>query len=241
MGLFDLFKRGSNGRQANADTSKSPLGDTDWTSMTPRAGLPRMVGALALNEDTWGFKDNVDSKLELLRDLMRQVDAEDDNFQAILIDPDANPRSVQSYKELSDFGKATVMLLFGVGNFALFLGTQRDTAVKNSVAGEAAELRSLMLVCKAYEVWGDSGLIAACVEPFMPQFSQRIDALPGDEVYAGDERQAYADAALMLRHVCDLFYDHYRPRRMPNMSMVDAQPKTILDLRAVSARALRRS
>lgn len=238
MGIFGFFG-GSRGGKAKEDApAAQTIDEVDWGAMSPVQGLPALAEKLALSEATWGFGPSLPSKLEVMRGVLQGVDAEDDLFKALALDPDANPREIRDYEELSEFGKSVVMLIFGVGSLAGFVAGNQGSALGNTVAGEAAELRSVMLVDKAYEAWGERALIAACVEMFLPMLSPKIDALPRPAETPEKTRRALEDFSALARHIRDMFYDHYRPRRMPHMSLRDPVDKTSLSMADMEHRAM---
>jgi hypothetical protein len=173
-----------------------------------------MARILALDERTWDFKKIVDSKLQFLGSLLQRLDSEDDLVAKLARDPESRRGRFESYEDLSEFGQSLLMLLFGVGNLSMFLGPQQQTALGNAAKGEAAELRTVMLVNKAYLVYGERALVAAGIEMFMPTFSQQIDKLPDAAEIPYELRQSFEDFSRLARHTRDMFYYHYRPLRI---------------------------
>lgn len=238
MGIFGFFGRSRGGKAKEAASAAQTIDEVDWAAMPPTEGLPALAKKLALDEATWGFGASLPGKLEVLRGVLQRVDAEDDLFRALADDPGADPREIRDYEELSEFGKSVAMLIFGVGSLAGFAAGNQGSALGNAVAGEAAELRTVMLVDKAYEAWGERALIAACVETFLPMLSPKIDALPDPSETPEKTRQALEDFSALARHIRDMFYDHYRPRRMPHMSMRDPADKAPLSMAGMEHRAM---
>jgi hypothetical protein len=187
---------------------------------------------------------NMPRKLAMLRMIVERGDSESELPRRLLTHPrrDADGgldlSQLEEYAALTPFGQGIAMLLFALGNFAMFFGPGSSNVVTNAIHTDAVEARSLMYMCRAYERFGDDPLVARPIEESFQVFRQKIDGfVPRDYPHA-PERLAQRKIMEIVRHMDDVFVFQYRPLRMPHMSTLDPEKVPPLNLAELEAFAM---
>jgi len=233
--MFGLFKK---------KPPESPQRKWDDPGVEAAEGLPLLMSSLHLSHESRDVARNLPKKLAMLRMIVERSDSDFELPRRLLTSPrrDADGEldlsQLEEYDALTPYGQAIAMLLFALGNFAMFYGPDSSNVVLPAVYTDAVEARSLIYLCRAYERFGADYLVAKPIEDSLQVFRPKIDGFQTRGYPHASEQLVERKIVEIVRHLEDVFVRQYRPARMPEMSTREPETVPPLDLSELEAFAM---
>lgn len=225
--MFGLFKK---------TPPEAPKRNWDDPGIEAAEGLPLLMASLHLSRDSRDFEQNLAKKLTMLRAIVERSDSDFELPRKLLAKPrrdadgDLDLSQLEEYDALTPYGQSIAMLLFALGDFALFYGPDSSMVVMPAIYTDAVEARSLIYMCRAYERFGHDYLVARPIEESFQVFRSKIEGFEPRGYPHASEQLVERKVVEIVRHIDDLFVRHYRPARMPEMSTREPEDVPPLDL-----------